>query len=180
MYLLRRYRVKRLSQDPDVVLIGEMRDLETVTAAMTISETGHLVLATLHTNSALQSINRIIDLYPPHQQSQVRAQMSFTLEAVISQQLLMKKSGSGRALAVEMMVNTPAIRNLIREDKVHQIYSQMLVGQAKYGMQTMNQSLANLYQSGDISYEDAINHSNDMEELRHMIHGTGGSPKLQK
>ncbi len=165
-----------LRQDPDVVLIGEMRDLETVTAAMTISETGHLVLATLHTNSALQSINRIIDLYPPHQQSQVRAQMSFTLEAVISQQLLMKKSGSGRALAVEMMVNTPAIRNLIREDKVHQIYSQMLVGQAKYGMQTMNQSLANLYQSGDISYEDAINHSNDMEELRHMIHGTGGAP----
>jgi twitching motility protein PilT len=163
-----------LRQDPDVVLIGEMRDLETVKAAMTIGETGHLVLATLHTNSAVQSINRIIDLYPPHQQSQVRAQMSLTLEAVISQQLLMRKSGVGRVLCAELMVNTPAIRNLIREDKVHQIYSQMLVGQAKYGMQTMNQSLGSLYEEGHIAYEDAMNHSNDVEELRHMIHGAGG------
>ena len=141
---------------------------------MTIAETGHLVLATLHTNSAVQSINRIIDLYPPHQQSQIRAQMSLTLEAVLSQQLLMRSSGVGRVLCAELMMTTPAIRNLIREDKVHQIYSQMLVGQAKYGKQTMNQSLSQLYEDSQIAYEDAINHSNDVEELRHMIHGTDG------
>ena len=111
-----------LRQDPDVVLIGEMRDLETVQAALTVSETGHLVMSTLHTNSALQSINRIVDLFPPHQQSQVRAQLSFTLEAVISQQLLLRSTGVGRVLASEVMVATPAIRNLIREDKIHQIY----------------------------------------------------------
>ena len=158
-----------LRQDPDVVLIGEMRDLETVKAALTISETGHLVLATLHTNSALQSINRMIDLFPPHQQSQVRAQLSFTLAAVISQQLLMKKSGIGRMLAAEIMLTTPAIRNLIREDKAHQIYSQMQVGQAKYGMQTMNQALFDLVARGDLRQEDAINHSNDVEELNSML-----------
>jgi twitching motility protein PilT len=146
-----------------------MRDLETVQAALTISETGHLVLATLHTNSALQSINRIVDLFPPHQQSQVRAQLSFTLEAVISQQLLMKRSGVGRVLAAEVMLATPAIRNLIREDKAHQIYSQMQVGQAKYGMQTMNQALIHLIAEGHLSQEDALNHSNDHEELNHML-----------
>ncbi|MEE2756449.1 MAG: type IV pilus twitching motility protein PilT [Myxococcota bacterium] len=158
-----------LRQDPDVVLIGEMRDLETVQAALTISETGHLVLATLHTNSALQSINRIIDLFPPHQQSQVRAQLSFTLEAVVSQQLLMKRTGVGRVLAAEVMLTTPAIANLIREDKAHQIYSQMQVGQAKFGMQTMNQALFDLVQKGDLSEVDALNHSNDIEELNSML-----------
>ncbi|MEE2787347.1 MAG: type IV pilus twitching motility protein PilT [Myxococcota bacterium] len=158
-----------LRQDPDVVLIGEMRDLETVSAALTIAETGHLVMATLHTNSALQSINRIVDLYPPHQQNQVRMQLSFSLEAVISQQLLMHKSGSGRVLISEVMLATPAIRNLIREDKAHQIYSQMQVGQSKYGMQTMNQSLHAALDAGQISHHDAINHSNDIEELRSMI-----------
>jgi len=158
-----------LRQDPDVVLIGEMRDLETVQAALTISETGHLVLATLHTNSALQSINRIIDLFPPHQQSQVRAQLSFTLEAVVSQQLLMKRSGVGRVLVAEVMLATPAIRNLIREDKAHQIYSQMQVGQAKYGMQTMNQALLELVSAGQLAQDDALNHSNDVEELNSML-----------
>jgi len=164
-----------LRQDPDVVLIGEMRDLETVQAALTISETGHLVLATLHTNSALQSINRIVDLFPPHQQTQVRAQLSFTLEAVISQQLLMRRTGVGRVLAAEVMVATPAIRNLIREDKVHQIYSQMQVGQTKYGMQTMNQALYLHIQNGDLGVADALNHSNDVEELQHMIQDGGGA-----
>ena len=159
-----------LRQDPDVVLIGELRDLETTQAALTISETGHLVLATLHTNSALQSINRIIDLFPPHQQSQVRAQLSFTLEAVISQQLIARKNGPGRVLSAEVMVATQAIRNLIREDKAHQVYSQMQVGQAKYGMQTMNQSLYELHKKDQISYEDAMIYSPDTEELRHMFH----------
>ena len=158
-----------LRQDPDVVLIGEMRDLETVSAALTIAETGHLVMATLHTNSALQSINRIVDLFPPHQQSQVRMQLSFSLEAVISQQLLMHKSGSGRVLISEVMLATPAIRNLIREDKAHQIYSQMQVGQAKYGMQTMNQSLQAAFEAGQIGFTDALRHSNDMEELKSML-----------
>jgi len=159
-----------LRQDPDVVLIGELRDLETTQAALTISETGHLVLATLHTNSALQSINRIIDLFPPHQQSQVRAQLSFTLEAVISQHLIARKNAPGRVLASEVMLATQAIRNLIREDKAHQVYSQMQVGQAKYGMQTMNQALFDLHKKERITYEDAMNYSPDTEELRHMFH----------
>ena len=140
-----------LRQDPDVVLIGEMRDLETIEAALTVSETGHLTLATLHTNSAVQTINRIIDVFPPHQQEQIRVQLSFVLEGVLSQQLLAKKSGKGRALAVELLVPNPAIRNLIREDKIHQIYSMMQTGQAKFGMQTMNQSLIELYTKGHIS-----------------------------
>ena len=161
-----------LRQDPDVVLVGEMRDLETVEAALTISETGHLCMATLHTNSAVQSIHRIIDLFPPHQHGQVRAQLSFVLEGVVSQQLLMKSSGVGRVLAAEVMVPTPAIRNLIREDKIHQIYSSMQVGQARFGMQTMNQSLHALYSNGEITLEDALAHSNDVEELRAMIAGT--------
>lgn len=162
-----------LRQDPDVVLVGEMRDLETVAAAMTISETGHLCMATLHTNSAIQSINRVIDMYPPHQQGQIRAQLSFVLEGVISQQLIQKSSGVGRVLACEIMVPTAAIRNLIREDKIHQVYSQMQVGQSRFGMQTMNQSLHSLYTGGEITLEDALAHSNDIDELRGMIAGEG-------
>jgi twitching motility protein PilT len=160
-----------LRQDPDVVLVGEMRDLETVEAALTISETGHLCMATLHTNGAVQAIHRIIDLFPPHQQGQIRAQLSFTLEAVVAQQLIMRSSGVGRVLACEVMIPTPAIRNLMREDKIHQIYSQMQVGQTRFGMQTMNQSLLGLYQRGEITLEDALAHSNDVDEMRTMIAG---------
>ena len=160
-----------LRQDPDVVLLGEMRDLETVEAALTIAETGHLVLATLHTNSAVQSINRVIDVFPPHQQPQIRAQLSFTLAAVVTQVLLPNAQGPGRALALEVMVPNAAIRNLIREDKLHQIYSQMQMGQAGSGMQTMNQSLHDLFARGAISIEDAYGKSNDVDELRTMIEG---------
>jgi len=163
-----------LRQDPDVVLIGELRDLETIEAALTIAETGHLTFATLHTNSCAQTINRIIDVFPPFQQSQVRAQLSFVLEGVMSQQLIAKASGQGRALALEIMVPNPAIRNLIREDKVHQIYSTMQTGQSKYGMQTMNQSLVELYQKRQITYDDAINRSSNVEELVAML-GRGGA-----
>ncbi|HTP42230.1 MAG TPA: type IV pilus twitching motility protein PilT [Nitrospiria bacterium] len=158
-----------LRQDPDVVLVGEMRDLETVEAALTIAETGHLTFATLHTNSAAQTINRIIDVFPPHQQSQVRAQLSFVLEGVLSQTLLPKANGHGRALALEIMVPNPAIRNLIREDKVHQIYSSMQTGQNQYGMQTMNQSLCELYMKRNISYEEAVGRSSYPDELISMI-----------
>jgi twitching motility protein PilT len=158
-----------LRQDPDVVLIGEMRDLETIEAALTIAETGHLVFATLHTNSAAQSINRIIDVFPPHQQAQIRAQLSFVLEGVLSQLLIPRAGSPGRALSMEVMVPNAAIRNLIREDKVHQIYSQMQVGQGKHGMQTMNQSLFSLYVRRLISLEDALGRSNDQDELRMMI-----------
>ena len=158
-----------LRQDPDVVLIGEMRDLETIEAALTVAETGHLCLATLHTNSAVQSINRIIDVFPPHQQSQVRAQLSFVLEGVVSQSLMPRATGTGRCLAIEIMVPNAAIRNLIREDKVHQIYSQMQIGQEKFGMQTMNQSLASLFLRRMITMEDALGRSSDPEELRNMI-----------
>ena len=158
-----------LRQDPDVVFIGEMRDLETMQAALTIAETGHLVFATLHTNSAVQTVNRVVDAFPAHQQSQVRAQMSFVLEAVISQQLLPRSDGKGRALASELMITTPAIRNLIREDKIHQIYSQMQVGQTKHGMQTMNQALFNLFTRKAISLDDALGWSMDPDELRQML-----------
>ena len=130
-----------LRQDPDIVLIGEMRDLETIEAALTVSETGHLTFATLHTNSSVQTINRIIDVFPSHQQEQIRVQLSFVLEGIIAQQLIPRRSGNGRVLAVEIFIPNPAIRNLIREDKTHQIYSMMQAGQAKFGMQTMNQSL---------------------------------------
>ncbi len=158
-----------LRQDPDVVFIGEMRDLETMQAALTIAETGHLVFATLHTNSAVQTVNRVVDAFPAHQQSQIRAQLSFVLEAVISQQLLPRADGKGRALAAEFMISTPAIRNLIREDKIHQIYSQMQVGQAKHGMQTMNQALFTLFTRKLISLDDALGWSMDPEELRQMM-----------
>jgi twitching motility protein PilT len=158
-----------LRQDPDVVLIGEMRDLETIEAALTVSETGHLTLATLHTNSAVQTINRVIDVFPPHQQEQIRVQLSFVLEGVLSQQLIAKKSGKGRVLAIELLIPNPAIRNLIREDKIHQIYSMMQTGQSKFGMQTMNQSLIELYTKGHISYEDAIGRSPVPDEIITML-----------
>jgi len=158
-----------LRQDPDVVLIGEMRDLETIEAALVISETGHLAFATLHTNSAVQTINRILDVFPSYQQPQVRAQLSFVLEGVLTQNLVARASGSGRVLALEVMVPNPAIRNLIREDKVHQIYSQMQMGQAKHGMQTFNQSLASLVQRRLVTLEDALGRSSEPEELRNIL-----------
>ena len=158
-----------LRQDPDVVLVGELRDLETVASSLTVAETGHLTMATLHTNSCVQTVNRIIDIFPSHQQPQIRSQLSFVLEGVISQQLLPRSNGKGRVMAMEIMIPNPAIRNLIREDKVHQIYSQMQVGQTKFAMQTMNQSLANLYQRGLISFTDALGKSNDPTELRQML-----------
>jgi len=162
-----------LRQDPDVVLIGEMRDLETIEAALVISETGHLTFATLHTNTAVQSINRILDVFPPYQQPQVRAQLSFVLQGILSQQLMPRASGPGRVLAVEVMIPNAAIRNLIREDKVHQIYSQMQVGQSKFGMQTMNQCLVSLYQRKLINLEECIGRSTDVEELRNMLATAG-------
>ncbi len=164
-----------LRQDPNVVLIGEMRDLETIEAALTVSETGHLTLATLHTNSAVQTINRIIDVFPPHQQEQIRTQLSFVLEGILAQQLIVRKSGQGRVLAIELLVPNPAIRNLIREDKVHQIYSMMQTGQSRFGMQTMNQSLFDLYTRGLLSYEDAIGRSSVPEELITMLQRVSGT-----
>jgi len=158
-----------LRQDPDVVLIGELRDLETIEAALTLSETGHLCLATLHTNSCAQTINRIVDVFPPYQQTQIRAQLSFVLEGIMSQTLMPKMNSNGRVMALEIMVPNPAIRNLIREDKVHQIYSQMQVGQEKFGMQTMNQSLFSLFQKRLISLEEALGRSSDPDELKQMI-----------
>lgn len=160
-----------LRQDPDVVLIGELRDKETIEAALTIAETGHLCLATLHTNSAVQTINRIIDVFPPHQQPQVRAQLSFVLEGILCQQLLPKMGGKGRVMAMEILIPNPAIRNLIREDKLHQVYSQMQMGQTKSGMQTMNQSLAILLQKRLIKLEDAFIYSPDPEELKQLMSG---------
>jgi len=158
-----------LRQDPDVVLIGEMRDLETVMSSLTVAETGHLVLSTLHTNSAVQTINRIIDVFPEQQQPQVRAQLSLILQAVVSQQLLPRTDGRGRVLAVEVMIPNPAIRNLIRENKVHQLYSQLQVGQAKFGMQTMTQSLLDLYTRKLITYDEAMGHATEPDELRPML-----------
>lgn len=158
-----------LRQDPDVVLIGEMRDLETIEAALTVSETGHLTLATLHTNSAVQTINRIIDVFPAHQQEQIRVQLSFVLEGIIAQQLIPKKNGDGRVLAVEVFIPNPAIRNLIREDKTHQLYSMMQTGQSKFGMLTMNQSLFALYKRGELTYDDALGKSPVPEELLNMM-----------
>jgi len=169
-----------LRQDPDVVLIGEMRDLETIEAALITAETGHLCFATLHTNSSVQTINRIIDVFPPYQQSQVRAQVSFVLEGVVSQTLMPKATGQGRVLGVEILIPNQAIRNLVREDKVHQIYSQMQIGQAKHQMQTMNQSLCNLFLRRLITLEEAIGRSSDPDELQTMItnmtqQGSGGT-----
>jgi twitching motility protein PilT len=158
-----------LREDPDVVLIGELRDLETVESALRIAETGHLTLGTLHTNSAAQTINRIIDVFPSHQQSQIRTQLSMVLEGIVCQALLPKKNGQGRVVGLEVLVPTPAIRNLIREDKIHQIYSSMQTGQDKVGMQTFNQCLATLYMNGQITLETAISASSLRDELQDMI-----------
>jgi twitching motility protein PilT len=164
-----------LRQDPDVVLIGEMRDQETIEAALTVAETGHLCFGTLHTNSAVQSINRIVDVFPSHQQSQIRAVLSFVLEGVVTQTLIPKATGAGRCLAAEVMVPNAAIRNLIREDKLHQIYSQMQIGQSKFGMQTMNQALCELYLKKQISLEECLGHTSEADELKTMILNGGGS-----
>jgi twitching motility protein PilT len=158
-----------LRQDPDVVLIGEMRDFETVESALRIAETGHLTFATLHTNSAAQTINRIVDIFPAHQQSQIRVQLSFVLEGILCQSLLPRASGKGRALAMEILVPNAAIRNLVREDKVHQIYGMMQTGQAKYGMQTFNQSLASLYFKRMITLQTALARSSYQDELQEII-----------
>jgi twitching motility protein PilT len=158
-----------LREDPDIVLIGEMRDLETVEAALKIAETGHLTFGTLHTNSAAQTINRIIDIFPANQQAQIRTQLSLVLEGIVCQALLPKADGKGRVCSLEILVPTPAIRNLIRDDKVHQIYGAMQTGQEKMGMQTANQSLASLYQKRLITMETAMGASSNRDELQDMI-----------
>jgi len=158
-----------LRQDPDIVLLGELRDLETIESALTIAETGHLCFATLHTNSCVQTINRIVDVFPTNQQQQVRTQLGFVLEGVLSQSLLPKASGKGRALALEIMIPNPAIRSLIRDDKIHQIYSQMQMGQDKFGMQTLTQSLFMLYHTKQVSMEMALLRASDPDELKQMI-----------
>ena len=163
-----------LRQDPDVVLIGEMRDLETIESALRIAETGHLTFATLHTNSAAQTINRIFDVFPAHQQSQIRAQLSLVLEGILCQSLLPRAQGGGRVLALEILVPNSAIRNLIREDKVHQIYSAMQTGQSQYGMQTFNQSLATLHFRKQISLQLALSMSSNPDELQDMINRGAG------
>ena len=163
-----------LRQDPDVVLVGEMRDLETIESALRIAETGHLTFATLHTNSAASTINRIIDVFPSGQQAQIRAQLSLVLEGILCQSLLPRADSRGRAMALEILVPNPAIRNLIREDKVHQIYSMMQTGQGKHGMQTFNQALATLYHKRIISMDIAMQRSSNADELRELIdHGSG-------
>ena len=158
-----------LREDPDIVLIGEMRDLETVEAALKIAETGHLTFGTLHTNSAAQTINRIIDIFPANQQAQIRTQLSLVLEGIVCQALLPRADGKGRVCSLEIMVPTPAIRNLIRDDKIHQIYGAMQAGQEKLGMQTANQSLASLYMQRKISQEVALGASSNRDELLDMI-----------
>jgi twitching motility protein PilT len=158
-----------LRQDPDIILIGEMRDLETIESTLVIAETGHLTFATLHTNSCVETINRIIDVFPPHQQQQIRTQVSFVLEGVLCQQLIPKLSGAGRVLAMEVMIPNPAIRNLIREDKIQQIYSSMQVGQSKFGMQTMNQALFSLVERRLISLEEAMSRSHNLDEFKQML-----------
>jgi twitching motility protein PilT len=166
-----------LRQDPDIVLIGEMRDLETIETSLVVAETGHLVFSTLHTNSAVQTINRVIDVFSPYQQPQVRAQLSVVLEGVVSQQLIPRMDGKGRVLACEVMIPNAAIRNLIREQKVHQVYSQMQVGQAKHGMQTMSQSLLDLYQRRLITFENAMGYATEPDELHTMLTGAPTAPR---
>src|SRR3989440_5765871 len=174
-----------LREDPDIVLIGEMRDLETVEAALKIAETGHLTFGTLHTNSAAQTVNRIIDIFPANQQAQIRTQLSLVLEGIVCQALLPKADGKGRVCSLEIMIPTPAIRNLIRDDKIHQIYGAMQTGQEKLGMQTGNQSLASLFQRRLITLDAALNSSSNKDELQEMINrgvgvvagaGMGGRP----
>lgn len=163
-----------LRQDPDVVLVGEMRDLETIEMALRIAETGHLTFATLHTNSAYSTINRIIDVFPAEQQSQVRTQLSLVLEGILCQSLLPKASGDGRCMALEILVPNAAIRNLIREDKIHQIYSMMQTGQDKFGMQTFNQALATLHHKRQITLEVAMQRSSNADELKELIERGSG------
>jgi len=159
-----------LRQDPDVILVGEMRDLETIAAALTAAETGHLVLTTLHTPGAPQSIDRFIDVFPPHQQQQVRIQLSTTLEGVLYQILLPRSDGAGRVAAVEVMLATAAVRNLIREGKTHQLMNAIQTG-IQYGMQTLNHALLTLYHNGIISQKEALTRSEDAEELKGMLAG---------
>jgi twitching motility protein PilT len=173
-----------LRQDPDVVLVGELRDLETIEMALRVAETGHLTFATLHTNSAASTINRIIDVFPAGQQGQIRTQLSLVLEGILCQALLPKAAGDGRVMALEILVPNSAIRNLIREDKIHQIYSMMQTGQDKYGMQTFNQALATLYQKRLITLDTAIQRSSNSDELKDLIErgsglntGFGGAAK---
>ena len=165
-----------LRQDPDVVLVGEMRDLETIEAALTLAETGHLTFATLHTSDVCQTVNRIVDVFPAHQQQQIRTMLSFTLQAVVCQQLVPRIHGKGRVLAAEIMIVTPAIRALIRDNKAHQIMSTIQTGGAQ-GMRTMNQSLFELYRAGTISYEDAMEHCGDHADFQRLLEraGTGGT-----
>ena len=167
-----------LRQDPDVVLVGELRDLETIEAALTIAETGHLTFGTLHTSSCVQTMNRIIDVFPAHQQPQIRAQLSLVLEGVICQSLIPKAVGKGRVLALEVMIPNPAIRNLIREDKIHQIYSSMQTGQLKFGMQTFNQSLSELVLKGEITQDMAMSYSSNQDELRELINRGVGTQNM--
>lgn len=168
-----------LRQDPDIVLIGEMRDLETTETALRIAETGHLTLATLHTNSAVSSINRIIDVFPAHQQAQIRTQLSMVLEGIVSQSLLPRANGQGRVLGMEILVPNSAIRNLVREDKIHQVYSMMQTGQEKYGMQTFNQSLASLYFRKLITLELAMSRSSNQDELQDLINRGAAALNIQ-
>ncbi|MBI4853078.1 MAG: type IV pilus twitching motility protein PilT [Acidobacteria bacterium] len=163
-----------LREDPDVVLIGELRDLETVETALRIAETGHLTFATLHTNSAYSTINRVIDIFPAHQQSQIRTQLSLVIEGILCQSLLPKASGAGRAMAMEILIPNAAIRNLIREDKIHQIYSMMQTGQEKFGMQTFNQALATAYFQRQITLEIAMQRSHNQDELQELINRGSG------
>lgn len=158
-----------LRQDPDIVLVGELRDVETIEAALTIAETGHLVFGTLHTNSCVQTINRIINVFPSHQQGQVRTLLSFVLQGIVAQQLIKKTWEKGRVASMEILIPTPGIRNLIREDKIHQIYSQMQIGQDRTGMQTMNQALKKFVDNGAISAEVALSYSSAPEELAQQL-----------
>jgi twitching motility protein PilT len=157
-----------LRQDPDVILVGEMRDLETISTALTAAETGHLVFATLHTQDAPQTMDRVIDVFPPHQQQQVRVQLASTIQGVVTQQLLPTADGTGRAAACEILVATPAVRNLVREGKIHQIYSAMQAG-GRYGMQTMDQGLANLVRNGNVTFETAAEQCHAVDELRRLL-----------
>jgi twitching motility protein PilT len=175
-----------LREDPDVVLIGELRDLETVEAALRIAETGHLTFATLHTNSAASTITRVVDIFPAHQQTQIRTQLSMVLEGILCQSLIPRQNGSGRCMAMEILVPTPAIRNLIREDKIHQIYSAMQTGQEKHGMQTFNQALAHLVLTRQIGVDEALSKSSNAEELHDLVQrGVGlnvsaAAPRLRR
>ncbi len=167
-----------LRQDPDVVCVGELRDIEAVRSALTVAETGHLTFATVHTNSAVQTLNRLIAIHPAHQQDEVRAQLSMVLEGIVSQRLLPHIGGKGRALALEVLIPTPAVRNLIREDKIHQIYSMMQTGQAKHGMQTMNQALADLCKHKMISPQIALTSTSLPEELTRLLDRTSGGGRV--